>query len=164
MATRLSNARERKAAGSQAHHRDTPPEDVRHVEAGLLACGSLPRSGLPGLKPSGSTRRWLTAHSCGGSAGIVPITRSARTGFPLGSGGSNSPKNLDVQHYGRQPTARQVKYKEMLMSLYLCRGLSGASRTGRSEADRKVRHFLSETMNPIVQRRIKAKATPNDAT
>jgi len=61
-----------KPQGSQAHHRDTPPEDVDRVEAGLLACGSAPSSGLPGLAPSGPAWRWLTAHSCGGSAGIGP--------------------------------------------------------------------------------------------
>jgi len=32
---------------SQATHRDTPPEDVQRVEAGLLARGSLRLSGLP---------------------------------------------------------------------------------------------------------------------
>jgi hypothetical protein len=95
-----------------------PARGRRRVEAGLLACGSLPRSDLPGLTPSGAVRHWLTAYSCGGSAGIVPITRSARTGFPLDFGGSNSPKNLDARHYGRQPTARQVKYKDIFISLY----------------------------------------------
>jgi hypothetical protein len=34
-------------AESQPHHRDTPPEDVYVVEAGLLARGSMLLSGLP---------------------------------------------------------------------------------------------------------------------
>jgi hypothetical protein len=37
---------------SQATHRDTPPEDVQRVAAGLLARGSLLLSGLPGAFPA----------------------------------------------------------------------------------------------------------------
>lgn len=59
-------------AESQPHHRDTPPEDVYVVEAGLLACGSMLPSGLPktfaGLSDFNGQR--LTAYSCGGSSGL----------------------------------------------------------------------------------------------
>src|SRR5271163_2624237 len=40
------------AIPSQATHRDTPPEDVQRVAAGLLARGSLRLSGLPGAFPA----------------------------------------------------------------------------------------------------------------
>ena len=59
-------------AESQPHHRDTPPEDVYFVEAGLLAHGSMLLSGLPetvsGLSDIFGQR--LTAYSCGGSSGF----------------------------------------------------------------------------------------------
>lgn len=59
-------------AESQPHHRDTPPEDVYVVEAGLLARGSMLLSGLPktfaGLSDFNGQR--LTAYSCGGSSGL----------------------------------------------------------------------------------------------
>jgi hypothetical protein len=47
--TRLDFSRKRQSARekSQPHHRDTPPEDVYVVEAGLLARGSMLLSGLP---------------------------------------------------------------------------------------------------------------------
>ena len=63
-------------AESQPHHRDTPPEDVYVVEAGLLARGSMLLSGLPEtlrasvtlldsgspLTVAGQLRLWLTPH------------------------------------------------------------------------------------------------------
>ena len=59
-------------AESQPHHRDTPPEDVYVVEAGLLARGSVLLSGLPetncGLSDFVGQR--LAAYSCGGSSGF----------------------------------------------------------------------------------------------
>ena len=45
--TRLDPERREARAESQPHHRDTPPEDVYIVEAGLLAHGSMLLSGLP---------------------------------------------------------------------------------------------------------------------
>ena len=58
------------------HHRDTPPEDVYVVEAGLLAHGSVLLSGLPEIFPdlSDFVGQRLTAYSCGGSAGITPAS------------------------------------------------------------------------------------------
>ncbi len=59
-------------AESQPHHRDTPPEDVYVVEAGLLAHGSVLLSGLPKTFAgfSGVIGQRLTAYSCGGSSGF----------------------------------------------------------------------------------------------
>ena len=77
-------------AESQPHHRDTPPEDVYVVEAGLLARGSMLLSGLPetncGLSDFVGQR--LAAYSCGGSSGFGFF---GRTGFPL-SFGPNEPE------------------------------------------------------------------------
>jgi len=103
------------------------PRRFHRVEAGLLARGSSLPSGLPGLTPSGADGRWLTAHSCGGSAGIVAIAWSLRTGFPLGSEAQRSPENLDKSHYGHLPNRCQHKYKEMLISLYTAWGWSVAA-------------------------------------
>jgi hypothetical protein len=110
-------------AGTKPRNRErttgTPrPEHVHRVEAGLLARGSLPASGLPRLVPSGAVPRWLTAHSCGGSAGLVPTTRSDRTGFPLGSRDWKVPGEPRQSDYGRSPTVRQVKYKDIFILLY----------------------------------------------
>ena len=75
---------DKRRAESQPHHRDTPPEDVYVVEAGLLARGSVLLSGLPetncGLSDFVGQR--LAAYSCGGSSGF---------GFPL-SFGPNEPE------------------------------------------------------------------------
>src|SRR5262245_14740445 len=81
----------------KAHHRDTPPEDVHAVAAGLLARGSSLSSGLPGTLVSdlGSSDpstpvvwsgRRLAAYSCGGSSGLALAVKRGRTGFPLSSG------------------------------------------------------------------------------
>ena len=63
---------DKRRAESQPHHRDTPPEDVYVVEAGLLAHGSMLLSGLPetncGLSDFVGQR--LAAYSCGGSSGF----------------------------------------------------------------------------------------------
>jgi hypothetical protein len=73
-----SGFRERleRVAESQPHHRDTPPEDVYVVEAGLLARGSGLLSGLPetfaGLSDFVGQR--LAAYSCGGSSGFPPAS------------------------------------------------------------------------------------------
>jgi hypothetical protein len=87
-------------AESQPHHRDTPPEDVYFVEAGLLAHGSMLLSGLPetvsGLSDIFGQR--LTAYSCGGSSGFgfnaapASLLASDRT----------SPKNHDGLTYRQQ--------------------------------------------------------------
>jgi hypothetical protein len=119
MATRLRDPRQ--AADPHAHHRDTPPEDVGRVEVGLLARGSSLPSAFPG-SPSGTDRRRLTAHSCGGSAGLVPIKRSVRTGFPLGSGAQQS-RRPRPQDYGGWPSSRQEKYKDIFISLYTLKAL-----------------------------------------
>ena len=70
--TRLDSAGDKRRAESQPHHRDTPPEDVYVVEAGLLAHGSVLLSGLPetncGLSDFVGQR--LAAYSCGGSSGF----------------------------------------------------------------------------------------------
>ena len=83
--TRLESERREARAESQPHHRDTPPEDVYVVEAGLLARGSMLLSGLPetfaGLSDFVGQR--LAAYSCGGSSGFGHF---GRTGFPLSSG------------------------------------------------------------------------------
>ena len=69
---------------SQPHHRDTPPEDVYIVEAGLLARGSMLLSGLPETFAGFSdfVGQRLAAYSCGGSAGFSRET-ARFTGFPL---------------------------------------------------------------------------------
>ena len=81
---------DKRRAESQPHHRDTPPEDVYVVEAGLLARGSVLLSGLPetncGLSDFVGQR--LAAYSCGGSSGFGFF---GRTGFPL-SFGPNEPE------------------------------------------------------------------------
>jgi len=70
--TRLDSGQREARAESQPHHRDTPPEDVYVVEAGLLARGSVLLSGLPktfsGL--SDFVGQPLAAYSCGGSSGF----------------------------------------------------------------------------------------------
>jgi hypothetical protein len=71
----------------QATHRDTPPEDVFSVAAGLLARGSSLLSCLPGgLAPSDIYGQQLAAYSCGGSPGFA----MRLTGFPLSSRFCNS--------------------------------------------------------------------------
>jgi len=81
-------------AESQPHHRDTPPEDVYFVEAGLLAHGSMLLSGLPetvsGLSDIFGQR--LTAYSCGGSSGFGFNAAPAS----LLASGRTSPKNHDA--------------------------------------------------------------------
>ena len=79
--TRLDSGNAMAARESQPHHRDTPPEDVYVVEAGLLARGSVLLSGLPETLAGFSdfVGQRLAAYSCGGSAGHY-------TGFPLSSG------------------------------------------------------------------------------
>ena len=63
-------------AESQPHHRDTPPEDVYVVEAGLLARGSGLLSGLPKTFSGFSdfVGQRLAAYSCGGSSGFAPAS------------------------------------------------------------------------------------------
>ena len=63
-------------AESQPHHRDTPPEDVYVVEAGLLARGSSLLSGLPKTLADFSdlVGQRLAAYSCGGSSGVAPAS------------------------------------------------------------------------------------------
>ena len=74
---------------SQPHHRDTPPEDVYIVEAGLLARGSMLLSGLPETFAGFSdfVGQRLAAYSCGGSSGVSPAS--------LLASGRTSPKNHD---------------------------------------------------------------------
>ena len=94
--TRLDSATAARAE-SQPHHRDTPPEDVYVVEAGLLARGSVLLSGLPetfsGL--SDFVGQPLAAYSCGGSSGFGHY---GRTGFPLSFGKTlpEEPRRLRV--------------------------------------------------------------------
>ena len=101
--TRLDSANAGALAESQPHHRDTPPEDVYVVEAGLLARGSSLLSGLPktlaGLSDFVGQR--LAAYSCGGSSGLAPASLLApgqtrpgepqRLGFTVGMGRSQPP-------------------------------------------------------------------------
>ena len=70
---------------SQPHHRDTPPEDVYIVEAGLLARGSMLLSGLPETFAGFSdfVGQRLAAYSCGGSSGVSPASLLApENSFP----------------------------------------------------------------------------------
>ena len=97
--TRLDSARAKARTESQPHHRDTPPVDVYVVEAGLLARGSMPLSGLPetlaGFSDIGGQR--LAAYSCGGSSGFTPASLLAPD--------QTGPKNHDGFTY-RQQAAR----------------------------------------------------------
>jgi hypothetical protein len=95
--TRLDSERDARAE-SQPHHRDTPPEDVYFVEAGLLARGSGLLSGLPktfaGFSDFGGQR--LAAYSCGGSSGFAASLLASEKFLP---------KNHDASTY-RQRRAR----------------------------------------------------------
>ena len=73
-------------AESQPHHRDTPPEDVYVVEAGLLARGSQLLSGLPKAFAGFSdlVGQRLAAYSCGGSSGVAPASLLAPENFFAG--------------------------------------------------------------------------------
>jgi len=116
MATRLSTARWRSATGSQAHHRDTPPEDVRRVEAGLLARGSSLPSAFPG---SSQWPKLTSAHrsQLRGQRRPCPDRTIGPHRFPSWLRGEWSRRPRPV-NYGRGPTGRQDKYKDIFISLY----------------------------------------------
>jgi hypothetical protein len=77
---------DKRRAESQPHHRDTPPEDVYVVEAGLLARGSMLLSGLPETNCGLSDFCWTAARR-------LQLRGQLRlcTGFPL-SFGPNEPE------------------------------------------------------------------------
>jgi hypothetical protein len=52
-------------------HRDTPPEEIQRVAAGLLARGSSLPSSFPARERQWNAGRKLAAHSCGGSSGLT---------------------------------------------------------------------------------------------
>jgi len=122
MVTRLSNARWRSAAGSQAHHRDTPPEDVRRVEAGLLARGSSLPSAFPG---SSQWPKLTSAHrsQLRGQRRPCPDRTIGPHRFPSWLRGEWSRRPRPV-NYGRGPTGRQDKYKDIFISLYYLKSAS----------------------------------------
>jgi hypothetical protein len=110
-----------KAAGSQRTTGTPRPRTFDTSRQVSWLAGHCLRPAFPDSRPVALHDVGSPLTVEGGSAGIVPITRSARTGFPLSSGASNSPENLDIHHYGRPPTSRQAKYKDIFISLYWSR-------------------------------------------
>ena len=99
--------------------------------------GHCLRKAFPGLRP-------VALHDVGSPLTVAgwqrrhwPDPRSVRTGFPLGSGAKQSrrPRPAD---YGRAPTSRQDKYKDMFISLYL---LKSPLLTFKHEGDPVPAHF-----------------------
>jgi hypothetical protein len=107
----MQEIRTAKAGGSQAHHRDTPPEDVsscRGRSPGLRVVASV-QSSRNLVIPVTYDGLQLAAHSCGGSAGLAVRL----TGFPLSSG-QPSPENHDdgqVPPRVRKPLPRNDQWK-----------------------------------------------------
>ncbi len=60
----------------------TPRPRTYFAMAGLLARGSSPSSAFPGLRPVACFGCWLTAYSCGGSAGVSPASLFAPAAKP----------------------------------------------------------------------------------
>jgi hypothetical protein len=85
---------DKRRAESQPHHRDTPPEDVYVVEAGLLAHGSMLLSGLPETDCGLSDFCWTAAHRL-----QLRGQLRLRTGFPLSFGPSEpeEPRRLQLR-------------------------------------------------------------------
>ena len=80
--------------------------------------GHCLRQAFPGSHPVALLDVGSPLTDAGAAPALARLRDRFRTGFPLGSGGSKSPKNLDAQHYGRQPITRQDKYKDIFISLY----------------------------------------------
>jgi hypothetical protein len=110
----------RKAVGPQAHHRDTPPEDVHRVEAGLLARGSSLPSAFPGILPVAL----IDVGSPLTVAGAAPaLSRSHDRSAPasLLAPGRNGPEDLDPQTMGAGPPFVNRNIKTSLYR-YIFRG------------------------------------------
>jgi len=81
--------------------------------------GQRLRQAFPGSRPVALLDVGSPLTVAGAAPALGPIARSVPHRLPSWLREElNSPENLDVQDYGRQPTIRQVKYKDIFMSLY----------------------------------------------